>query len=39
MTVYGVFNCYSTAAKQMISQDSGGKLLGAASIVAFKVSH
>jgi NAD(P)-dependent dehydrogenase (short-subunit alcohol dehydrogenase family) len=34
--VYGVYNCYSTAAKQMISQGSGGKLLGAASIVAFK---
>ena len=36
MPVYGVFNCYSTAAKQMISQGTGGKLLGAASIVAFK---
>ncbi|KAF1912878.1 acetoin dehydrogenase-like protein [Ampelomyces quisqualis] len=36
VNVYGVFNCYSTAAKQMISQGSGGKLLGAASIVAFK---
>jgi NAD(P)-dependent dehydrogenase (short-subunit alcohol dehydrogenase family) len=35
-TVYGVFNCYSAAAKQMVSQGSGGKLLGAASIVAFK---
>jgi NAD(P)-dependent dehydrogenase (short-subunit alcohol dehydrogenase family) len=31
-----VFNCYSTAAKQMIKQGKGGKLLGAASIVAFK---
>ncbi|KAH5521938.1 hypothetical protein HBI52_066060 [Parastagonospora nodorum] len=31
VNVYGVFNCYSTAAKQMISQGSGGKLLGAAS--------
>jgi NAD(P)-dependent dehydrogenase (short-subunit alcohol dehydrogenase family) len=34
--VYGVFNCYKAAAEQMISQGSGGKLLGAASIVAFK---
>jgi NAD(P)-dependent dehydrogenase (short-subunit alcohol dehydrogenase family) len=34
--VYGVYNCYSTAAKQMISQGHGGKILGAASIVAFK---
>ncbi|QRD05840.1 hypothetical protein JI435_132700 [Parastagonospora nodorum SN15] len=32
VNVYGVFNCYSTAAKQMISQGSGGKLLGAASV-------
>ncbi|UPX10278.1 uncharacterized protein EKO05_0000945 [Ascochyta rabiei] len=36
VNVYGVFNCYSAAAKQMISQGAGGKLLGAASIVAFK---
>jgi NAD(P)-dependent dehydrogenase (short-subunit alcohol dehydrogenase family) len=36
INVYGVFNCYSTAAKQMIKQGTGGKLLGAASIVAFK---
>jgi NAD(P)-dependent dehydrogenase (short-subunit alcohol dehydrogenase family) len=35
-TVYGVFNCYTAAANQMISQGTGGKLLGAASIVAFK---
>lgn len=34
--MYGVFNCYKAAAEQMISQGSGGKLLGAASIVAFK---
>lgn len=34
--VYGVYNCYATAAKQMIEQGSGGKILGAASIVAFK---
>ncbi|KAL5421385.1 hypothetical protein PMIN04_005624 [Paraphaeosphaeria minitans] len=36
INVFGVFNCYTTAAKQMIKQGSGGKLLGAASIVAFK---
>ncbi|KAF2732765.1 acetoin dehydrogenase-like protein [Polyplosphaeria fusca] len=36
VNVYGVFNCYSSAAKQMIKQGNGGKLLGAASIVAFK---
>ncbi|KAF1968509.1 acetoin dehydrogenase-like protein [Bimuria novae-zelandiae CBS 107.79] len=36
VNVFGVFNCYTTAAKQMIKQNSGGKLLGAASIVAFK---
>ncbi|KAF2432478.1 acetoin dehydrogenase-like protein [Tothia fuscella] len=36
VNVYGVFNCYSAAAKQIIKQGSGGKLLGAASIVAFK---
>lgn len=36
VNVYGVYNCYSAAAKQMISQGGGGKLLGAASIVAFK---
>ena len=34
--VYGVYNCYATAAKQMIEQGNGGKILGAASIVAFK---
>ncbi|KAF1832298.1 acetoin dehydrogenase-like protein [Decorospora gaudefroyi] len=36
VNVYGVYNCYSTAAKQMISQGHGGKLVAAASIVAFK---
>ena len=30
VNVYGVYNCYSSAAKQMIKQGSGGKLLGAA---------
>ncbi|KAF2199433.1 NAD(P)-binding protein [Delitschia confertaspora ATCC 74209] len=36
VNVYGIFNCYSSAAKQIIKQGTGGKLLGAASIVAFK---
>ncbi|KAL1795989.1 hypothetical protein ACET3X_006213 [Alternaria dauci] len=36
VNVFGVYNCYTTAAKQMIEQGSGGKILGAASIVAFK---
>jgi len=36
VNVFGVYNCYATAAKQMIKQGSGGKILGAASIVAFK---
>lgn len=30
VNVHGAFNCYSTAAKQMISQGSGGKVIGAA---------
>lgn len=34
--VYGVYHCYATAAKQMISQGTGGKLVGAASVAAFK---
>lgn len=33
---HGVFNCYQAAAKHMIKQGTGGKLIGAASIVAFK---
>ncbi|KPM38178.1 hypothetical protein AK830_g8400 [Neonectria ditissima] len=36
VNVYGTFNCYSVAAKQMIKQGSGGKILGAASIAAMK---
>ncbi|KAK2624551.1 hypothetical protein QTJ16_006501 [Diplocarpon rosae] len=36
VNVFGVFNCYSAAAKQMIKQGGGGKLVGCASIVAFK---
>lgn len=30
VNVYGVFNCYASAAKQMIEQGGGGKLLAAA---------
>ena len=30
VNVYGVYNCYASAAKQMIKQGSGGKLLAAA---------
>jgi NAD(P)-dependent dehydrogenase (short-subunit alcohol dehydrogenase family) len=30
VNVFGVFNCYTTGAKQMIKQGSGGKLLGCA---------
>lgn len=30
VNVYGVFNCYSAAAKQMIKQGGGGKIVGAA---------
>jgi NAD(P)-dependent dehydrogenase (short-subunit alcohol dehydrogenase family) len=41
INVFGVHNCHSTAAKQFIkqgncTQDNPGKLLAAASIVAFK---
>jgi len=36
VNVFGVFNCYSAAAKQMIKQGGGGKIVGCASIVAFK---
>jgi acetoin reductase-like protein len=36
VNVIGVFNCYSVAAKQMIKQGSGGKIIGAVSIAAFK---
>jgi acetoin reductase-like protein len=36
VNVIGVFNCYSAAAKQMIKQGSGGKLIGAASIASFR---
>ncbi|KAM3074849.1 hypothetical protein ACMFMG_008262 [Clarireedia jacksonii] len=36
VNVFGVFNCYSAAAKQMIKQGGGGKIVGAASIAGFK---
>lgn len=36
VNVFGTFNCYSAAAKQMIKQGSGGKIIGAASIAAMK---
>lgn len=34
----GVFLCYQAAARQMIRQGSGGKIIGAASIAAYKSS-
>lgn len=36
VNVFGVHNCYASAATQMIKQGGGGKIIGAASIVAFK---
>lgn len=36
VNVFGVYNCYTAAARQMIKQGGGGKLIGAASIVSFK---
>lgn len=30
VNVFGLFNCYSSAAKQMIQQGGGGKIIGAA---------
>lgn len=32
----GVFLCYQAAAKQMVAQGTGGKIVGAASIVAYR---
>lgn len=32
----GVYLCYTAAAKQMIAQGGGGKIIGAASIVAYR---
>ncbi|KAF8910769.1 3-oxoacyl-reductase [Mucidula mucida] len=34
--IYGVFHCDSIAAKQFIKQGGGGKIINAASIVAYK---
>lgn len=36
INVRGVYLCYTAAAKQMIKQGSGGKVIGAASIVAYR---
>ncbi|KUG59540.1 diacetyl reductase [Nesterenkonia jeotgali] len=36
VNVKGVFLSYRAAARQMMEQDSGGKIIGAASIVAFR---
>ena len=33
VNVFGVFNCYSAAAKQLIKQGSGGKLIGCARYI------
>lgn len=38
INVFGVFNCYSAAAKQMIKQGNGGKIIGA-SRFAFPTSN
>ena len=35
VNVFGVFNCYSAAAKQMIKQGGGGKLIGCARFVLY----
>jgi len=36
VNVFGIFNCYASAAKQMIKQGKPGKILGCASIVSFR---
>lgn len=36
VNLYGVFNSYQAAARQMIEQRTGGKIIGAASIAAHK---
>jgi len=36
INVFGIFNCYSAAAKQMIRQKTPGKIIGCASIVAYR---
>jgi len=39
VNVFGLFNCYQAAAKQMIKQGGGGKILGAASVASYKPTH
>jgi meso-butanediol dehydrogenase/(S,S)-butanediol dehydrogenase/diacetyl reductase len=36
VNVKGVFNCYRAAARQMISQGRGGRLIGAASVASHR---
>jgi len=36
VNVTGVFNCYRSAARQMINQGRGGRLIGAASVAAHR---
>lgn len=36
VNLYGVFNSYQAAARQMIEQGTGGKIIGAAPIAAHK---
>jgi meso-butanediol dehydrogenase/(S,S)-butanediol dehydrogenase/diacetyl reductase len=36
VNVRGTFLCYTEAARQMIAQDSGGKVIGAGSIAAYR---
>lgn len=36
VNVFGVFNCYQVAAKQLIKQGTPGRLIAASSIVGFK---
>lgn len=38
VNVFGVFNCYAAAARQMIKQGRGGKILGAARLAALECS-
>lgn len=38
VNVRGVFLCYREAARQMIAQGKGGKIVGAASIAAYRPS-
>lgn len=36
VNLYGTFNSYQAAARQMIAQETGGKIIGAASIAAYR---